>query len=114
MVAPDGSTLPAITARGKVDSVLAKALARAFQWQKLLDNRTYSSIKELAAKENVDQSYVGDVLRLTLLAPDIIEMILDGRQPLGIQFEQLRGSLPSQWGQQRELLKAPRIAPEFP
>ena len=58
--------------------MLVKALARAFRWQKLLDGGTYTTIKEIAAKEKVDPGYVGDVLRLTLLAPYIIEIISTG------------------------------------
>ena len=77
-----------------------------FRWQRLLDRGTYNTIKEIAAKEKVDPGYVGDVLRLTLLAPDIIEMILDGRQPPGLQFEQLRKSLPLEWQAQRSAIHA--------
>ena len=94
IVSPDGAAMPAVAPRHNIDNVLVKALARAFRWQKLLDRGTYSSIKEIAAKEKIDPSYVGDVLRLTLLAPDIIEMVLDGRQPPGLQFEQVRKSFP--------------------
>jgi len=79
IVSPDGAAMPAVAPRQNIDNVLVKALARAFRWQKLLDRGAYSSIKEIAAKEKIDPSYVGDVLRLTLLAPDIVEMILDGR-----------------------------------
>jgi hypothetical protein len=104
IVAPDGTAMPAISPRFDVDNVLVKALARGFRWRKLLDRGTYSTIKEIAAKEKIDPSYVGDVLRLTLLAPDIIEMILDGRQPRGLQFEQLRKSLPLEWRAQRNVL----------
>jgi hypothetical protein len=89
IVAPDGSAMPAIAPRFDVDNVLVKALARGFRWQKLLDRGTYSTIKEIATKERVDASYVGDVVRLTLWAPDIIEIILDGRQPPGLRFEQM-------------------------
>ena len=59
----------------------ARALARTFRWRKLLDRSTYLTLKEITTKEKIDPSYVGDVLRLTLLAPDIIEMILNGRPP---------------------------------
>jgi hypothetical protein len=96
--------MPAIPPRFSIDNVLVKALARAFRWQKLLDDGTYSTIKEIATKEKIDPSYVGEVLRLTLLAPDIIEMILDGRQPPMLQFDQLRGSFPLDWGAQRSAL----------
>jgi hypothetical protein len=102
--APDGTAMPAILPRFDVDNVLVKALARGFRWRRLLDRGTYSTIKEIAAKEKIDPSYVGDVLRLPLLAPDIIEMILDGRQPRGLQFEQLRKSLPLEWRAQRNVL----------
>jgi hypothetical protein len=104
IVAPNGSALPAITPRFQIDSVLVKALARAFRWQKMLERGTYSTIKEIATKEKIDPSYAGDVLRLTLLAPDIIEMILDGRQPPGLQFEQLRKSFLLQWHEQRRAI----------
>lgn len=101
VVSPDGFALPASAPRSRIDSVLVKALARAFRWQKLLDNGTYSTIREIAANEKLDPSYVGDVLRLTLLAPDIVEMILDGRQPPGLQFEALRKSFSLKWKDQR-------------
>src|SRR4051812_40179288 len=86
IVAPDGAAMPAIAPRFTIDNVFVKALARAFRWQKMLDSGTYSTIKEIAVREKIDPSYIGDVLRLNLLAPDIIEMILDGRQPPALQF----------------------------
>lgn len=104
IVAPDGSAMIATPARPNIDNVLLKALARAFRWQRLLDEGTCSTIKEIAAKEKIDASYVGDVLRLTLLAPDIVEMILDGRQPPTLQFEPLRKSLPLEWQEQRRFI----------
>jgi hypothetical protein len=106
IVSPDGAAMPAVAPRQHIDNVLVKALARAFRWQKLLDGGVYSSIKEIAAKEKIDPSYVGDVLRLTLLAPDIVEMILDGRQPPALQFEQFRKSFPFEWQAQRDSIQA--------
>jgi hypothetical protein len=103
IVASDGSAMSAIAPRFNIDDVLVKALARAFRWQRLLDGGIYSTIKEIATKEKVDPTYIGDVLRLTLLAPDIIEMILDGRQPPGLQFEQFRKSFPLEWQLQRDV-----------
>jgi hypothetical protein len=105
IVAPDGAALPAIAPRFQIDNVLVKALARAFRWQKLLEHGTYSTTKEIAAKEKIDKSYVGDVLRLNLLAPDIVQMILDGRQLPGLQFKQLRKSLPLEWQAQRNTVQ---------
>jgi hypothetical protein len=106
IVAPDGMALPATASRCQVDNVLVKALARAFRWQKLLDAGTYNTIKEISAKEKVDPSYVGDVLRLNLLAPDIVGMILDGRQPRDLQFKHLRKCLVAKWEVQRVVLRA--------
>ena len=106
IVSPDGAAMPAVAPRHNIDNVLVKALARAFRWQKLLDRGAYSSIKEIAAKEKIDPSYVGDVLRLTLLAPDIVEMILDGRQPPDLQFQKFRKSLPLEWQAQRDAIHA--------
>src|SRR6266540_7084901 len=60
---------------------MVKAIARAFRWRKLLENGTHTTIAEIAAAEKINESYVGRVLRLTLLAPDIVEAILGGRQP---------------------------------
>jgi len=102
IVTPDGSARSVAPSRAQIDNVLLKALARAVRWQRLLDRGTCSTIKEIASTEKIDPSYVGDVLRLTLLAPDIIEMILDGRQPPMLQFESLRKSLPPLWEEQRK------------
>lgn len=58
---------------------MVKALARAFRWQRLLEDGRFDSISAIAAAEKIDRGYVGAVLRLTLLAPDIVEAILSGR-----------------------------------
>jgi hypothetical protein len=67
--------------RTGADPALLKALARAFRYQRLLDEGRYSSISEMAATERIERGYLGTLLRLTLLAPEIMEMILDGRRP---------------------------------
>ena len=105
IVATDGSAMPAAPPRFNIDNVLIKALARGFRWRKLLDDGTYSTIKELAIKERTDRSYVADVLRLTLLAPDLIEMILDGQQPRAWQLRRFKKSLPDEWQAQRAALQ---------
>src|SRR5438477_4784260 len=94
IVAPDGSLMSAASPRFNVDNVLVKALARGYRWRKLLDNGTYCTIKEIAAKERVDVSYIAEVLRLTLLAPDVVEIILHGRQAPGWQLRRFRNSFP--------------------
>ena len=63
----------------KFDRALVKALARAHRWQRRLESGQYGTLAELAAAEGISRSYVCRVLRLTLLAPDIVERILDGR-----------------------------------
>ena len=65
------------------DITLIKAVARAFRWQRMLETGRFATITELAAAEKINASYVSRILRLTLLAPDVVEAILDGRQPEG-------------------------------
>ena len=60
---------------------MAKALARAFRWRKMLDEGVHATLEDLAKAKGVPPSYVSRVLRLTRLAPEIVEAILDGRQP---------------------------------
>jgi hypothetical protein len=75
--APDGAPVPPLMPH--VDSMLVKAIARAFRWQKMLETSRYATIKEIATAENINPSYVSRVLRLTLLAPATVEAIFDGR-----------------------------------
>ena len=65
----------------RADPTLVKALARAFRYQRLLDEGRYASISEMAAAERIDRGYLGRILQLALLAPDIVEAIPDGTQP---------------------------------
>ncbi len=65
----------------RADPTLVKALARAFRYQRLLDEGRYASISEMAAAEKIERGYLGSLLRLTLLAPPIVEAILAGRPP---------------------------------
>jgi hypothetical protein len=82
VVSPDGSVLPtgAPQVTTNADPALLKALGRAFRWKRLLDDGTYASVSDIARAENLDRTYVGDVLRLTLLAPGMVEAIVEGRQ----------------------------------
>lgn len=83
IVSPDGSVLPGAPrqATTTTDPALLKALARAFRWKRLLEDGHYASVSDIARAEKLDRTYVGDVLRLTLLAPDVVEAIVEGRQP---------------------------------
>ncbi len=79
-------------------------MARTFHWQDLVDSGKYSSITELADAIGVDRSYVGRIMRLALLAPDIVEAIVDGREPSGLSLERLVKRRPVVWEEQREKL----------
>ena len=81
MVAPASPTNRAAWAG---DTTLVKAVARAFRWRRMMEAGRYGTIDELAAAEKINSSYVSRLLRLTLLAPRIVEAILDGRQPEGM------------------------------
>ena len=88
--------------RPRIDKPLVKALARAFRWKEMLESGRYPTVNELAKAENMNSSYVGHVLRLTLLAPDIVEAVLDGRQPATMQLQSLmRQGFPDEWERQR-------------
>jgi hypothetical protein len=88
---------------GRQDITLIKAVARAFRWRGMLEADRFATISELAAAEKMNSSYVSRVLRLTLLAPDIIEAILDGRQPEGMTLPTLMELLPVEWDVQQAL-----------
>ena len=88
-----------------VDNAMVKAIARAFRWREMLENGAYATIEEIAAAEKINESYVGRVLRLTLLAPDIVEAILDGRQPAELQLDALLTRFPVEWERQRTLVR---------
>ena len=105
VVAPDGSATWSPASRARIDSTLIKALARAHRWQRMLDDGRYASVSELAAAEQLDRGYLGRILMLTLLAPDIVEAILDGRQPAELGVHVLRQGFPMEWGEQRDILE---------
>ncbi len=101
VIAPDGA-VSWVPPRARVDNTMVKALARAFRWRKLLETGMYGTIEEIAAAEKINSSYVSRVLRLTLLAPDIVEAILDGRQPAEVTLAGLMRPFAVQWVRQRE------------
>ena len=106
IIAPDGSDAWA-PSKPRPDETLIRASARAHRWKGLLEQSKYRSAGELAEAEGVTRSFVNRLLRLTLLAPDIVEAILDGRQPKGLQLEDLTQALPSDWEEQRKRLLPP-------
>ena len=86
----------------RADSALVKALARAFRWKRLLESGEYATIAELAQREGIAPSYMTRVLRLTLLAPDMVEAILDGKQGPEVTLALTLGSFPTAWNEQRQ------------
>jgi hypothetical protein len=93
---PDGAPL----VRGP-DHALAKALVRAFRWKRMLDSGDFATMGDLAKGEKISPSYLTRVLRLTLLAPDLVEAILDGRQGSGGSLSKLVDAIPIEWAAQR-------------
>lgn len=88
----------------RVDSALVQAVVRAHRWRELLETGQYGTAADLAKAERVNDSYLSRVLRLTLLAPDILEGILNGRQARSMELKTLMQRLPLFWEQQRKLL----------
>jgi hypothetical protein len=107
IVAPDGSAiLPG--PQPQPDGTLVKALARAWRWQRMLDEGVYATVSEIGDAESISKSYVSRILRLALLAPDVVEAILAGRTDQGMMLEQLERPLPATWDEQRRWLPASR------
>ena len=102
MVAPSGTANPGPSG---ADTTLVKALARAYRWRRMMETGRYGTIDELAAAEKINSSYVSRLLRLTLLAPEIVEAILEGRQPQGMTLPSLMEPFPVEWEGQRDSIE---------
>jgi hypothetical protein len=100
IVLPDGSHGHPEPAAA-IDNTMVKAIARAFRWQKLLENGTYACHDELAKAEKIDAAFISRTIRLVLLAPDIVEMILAGKQPAHLTLKTLLKPFPVEWAEQR-------------
>ena len=103
VIVPDGGGVPERPS-ARPDDTLLKALARAHRWKRMLESGQVASLNELAEAEKINPSYLSRIYRLTLLAPDIVEAIIDGRQPRTLQLADLMGDLPVEWARQRRLL----------
>ncbi|MBP0496471.1 hypothetical protein [Roseomonas indoligenes] len=106
VVTPEGVSpaSPTSAIPTRADPALVKALARAFRYQRMLDEGQYASITEMAEAERLDRGYMGRLLQLTLLAPDIVEALLDGQPSEPLHLPSLIASLPASWAQQRSAL----------
>ena len=106
IVLPDGShghPFPAAT----IDSSMIKAIARAFRWQRLLENGIYTCLDDIAKSEKIGASFISRVARLSLLAPDIVDAILEGRQPAHLTLKNLMCQFPLCWEEQRRYFSRP-------
>lgn len=86
---------------GQRNDALVTAIAKAYRWQEQLESGEYAGLEELAAANGVDRTYVGRILRLTSLAPDIVEAILEGNEPEGISLRRLLRGFSPNWEEQR-------------
>jgi hypothetical protein len=105
MIPPPGDE--SVLGTGGHDLPMIRMLGKAFYWQRLLDEGRYPTANDLARSLKLEPGWVAEVLRLTTLAPDIIESVLDGRQPRDLNLHTLRGrrdQLPRDWGEQRKAL----------
>lgn len=84
----------------KTDNTLVKALARAFRWKRMLESGEFATIAELAEREGIAPSYMTRILRLTLLAPDIVDAILDGKQGTEVTLARVLEPFAAEWAQQ--------------
>ena len=84
----------------RTDSTLVKALARAFRWKHMLESGEFATVAELAEREAIAPSYMTRVLRLTLLAPDVIEAIFDGQPGSEVTLARVLEPFPMHWAEQ--------------
>jgi hypothetical protein len=99
VVTPAGAT-PWIPIQPRVDNTMVKAIVRAHRWRDMLESGDYATVRDLAKAQAINESYLGRVLRLTLLAPKIVEAILEGKQPATLELDDLMKQFPVEWDQQ--------------
>ena len=99
IMTPEGAVAPAPKPRR--DETLVKALVRAHRWRRRIESGKAKSITDLAEHEGVTVAYVCRLLPLTCLAPDIVEAVLDARQPKGLRLVEMLGNVSMRWEEQR-------------
>jgi hypothetical protein len=97
----------AMSIQTRADPALVKAMARAFRYQRMLDEGQYASISEMAQAERLERGYLGSLLRLTLLAPNIVDAILDRHQPEALSLPRLLAPFSTVWVEQRQAFNTP-------
>jgi len=105
MILTDGKPADAPAPQRDANQTLIEAIAKAYRWQEQIESGEYACIEDLAQAVGVDRTYIGRMLRLTSLAPDIIEAILRGDEPDALSLEKLRKYLPTGWDEQRKMWK---------
>lgn len=105
VVTPAGAA-PWAPAAPRIDNTLLRALARAHRWKRMLERGDYATIRDIEKAEGVTNSFVSRLLRLNLLAPDIVEEILGGRQPKTVQLEDIVYGLSLYWPTQRNSMRS--------
>lgn len=106
MQLPDSAAQPRRT-----DNTLVKALARAFRWKRMLESGEFATIAELAEREGIAFTYMARLLRLSLLAPDVVEAILNGKQGPELTLARVLEPFPLNWTVQMDELQAKTAAP---
>jgi hypothetical protein len=107
VLTPDGTEVTGAPVTRHVDNAMVKAIARAFRWRDMLESGEYATIREIANAEKINEIYVGRVLRLTLLAPGLVETILGGRQPAEVTLAVLMRPFSVEWRDQLAQLLGP-------
>jgi hypothetical protein len=99
MVTPADAT-PWMPPPSQVDTTIVKALVRAHRWHSMLESKLYPTVRDLAKAEDINEAYLGRVLRLTLLSPAIIEALLSGQQRTDLELADLLKPFPIEWDKQ--------------
>jgi hypothetical protein len=103
VVTPPGSA-PWIPTRTRVDNTIVKAIVRAHRWRDMLESGRHATVRDLAKAESINESYLGRILRLTLLSPTVTEAILEGKQPAALELDDLLKQFTVEWDKQLETL----------
>jgi hypothetical protein len=99
VVTPAGAT-PWITTPSRVDNTIVKAIVRAHRWRDMLESGRHATVRDLAKAESINESYLGRILRLTLLSPTIVEAIFEGQQSATLELDDLLKQFPIEWDEQ--------------
>jgi hypothetical protein len=103
VVTPPGAA-PWIPTPSRVDNTIIKAIVRAHRWRDMLESGRYATVRDLAKAESINESYLGRILRLTLLSPTLTEAILEGKQPAALELDDLLKQFTVEWDKQLETL----------